>query len=96
MLTPAVNAGLIQQVRGATVRDALDSLFQGEPGLRPHLLDEMGAIRPHVSIFVDGSQATLETRVGEGASIRVLHAVSGGESSAGDVQDGGHIGQVDV
>lgn len=78
MLIHAVKTGLILEVTGSTVRDALDDLFSSEPGLRHHLVDEGGSIRPHVSVFVDGSQASLDTPVPETADIRVLHAVSGG------------------
>ncbi len=78
MLTDAVKTGLTHQVGGSTIREVLDHLFEEEPGLRSHLVDEKGAIRAHVSVFVDGSQASLDSRVGHDASIRVLHAVSGG------------------
>lgn len=78
MLDQAVRSGLVHEVEGPTVRDALDDLFGREPGLRGHLIDEGGSLRRHVSVFVDGSQAGLDSRVGDGASIRVLHAVSGG------------------
>lgn len=66
------------QVEGSTVGDALESLFGQRPGLKNHILDETGAIRPHVSVFVDGVQAGLENGVGENGEIRVLQAVSGG------------------
>jgi sulfur-carrier protein len=65
-------------VSGETVEKALESLFGREPGLRNHLLDENGVIRPHVSVFVDGRQAELVTPVSDGAEIYVLQAVSGG------------------
>jgi len=65
-------------VVGETVALALDDLFSRIPGLRNHVLAETGAIRPHVSVFVDGDQAELATPVGDGSEIRVLHAVSGG------------------
>ena len=74
----SVKDGLEHEVTGGTVREALDSLLAKEPGLRTHLLDEQGEIRPHVSIFVDGVQAKLDTPIRMGADIRVLHAVSGG------------------
>lgn len=78
LLTHSVRAGLLQEVTGSTLKEALDDLFGQEPGLRPHLLCEDGAIRPHVSIFIDGERASLETRVGPASEIRVLQAVSGG------------------
>ena len=78
ILAQAVQDETIFQVEGSTVGDALESLFGQEPGLRNHILDEAGAIRPHVSVFVDGVQAGLRAGVAENAEIRVLQAVSGG------------------
>lgn len=79
MLSHSVRGGLNHNVGGETVRDAIESLFEQEPGLRTHLVDEQGELRPHVSVFVDGIQADLSTPVPEGADMRVLHAVSGGD-----------------
>lgn len=81
MLDEAVSGGPNLQVEGSNVREALSDLFEKEPGLRSHLVDENGEIRPHVSLFVDGVQAGLDTEVSHQASIRVLHAVSGGSVS---------------
>lgn len=78
MLDHSVREGLTHQVEGHTVAETLGELLKAEPGLRGHLLDEGGALRPHVSVFVDGARAELESPVGDGASIRILHAVSGG------------------
>lgn len=65
-------------VEGDDLEKAMADLFRQEPGLRNHILDESGRIRPHVSLFVDAVQADLDTTVANGADIRVLHAVSGG------------------
>lgn len=78
MLSEAAKTPLDQDVTGATVAEALTSLFEREPGLENHILDRFGSIRPHVSVFVDGVQAGLSTSVGESSQIRILHAVSGG------------------
>jgi sulfur-carrier protein len=78
LLTGSVKSGLRHEVSGSTLSQALDSLFSIEPGLRTHLLDEQGAIRPHVLIFVDGVRGSLEDGVGAGSKIQVLQAVSGG------------------
>ena len=78
LLAEIANTGPAHPVVGSTVAEALDDLFSQLPGLRNHVLDEAGAIRPHVSIFVDGYQAGLDTAVGGDAEIRILHAVSGG------------------
>jgi len=49
LLTQSVKAGLMHNVQGTTVQEAFDDLFRVEPGVRSHLLDEQGRIRPHVS-----------------------------------------------
>jgi hypothetical protein len=46
--------------------------------LRNHILDEGGSVRPHVSLFVDGTQSELTTTIDDRSEIRILHAVSGG------------------
>lgn len=73
-------AGVIpsHDVEGTTVRETLESLFSTSPGLRNHILDESAQVRPHVSVFVDGVQADLDTAVTPTSEVRVLHAVSGG------------------
>jgi hypothetical protein len=78
VLTHAVTTGARHQAEGATLAEVLENLFAEEPGLRNHLLDESGAIRPHVLIFVDSSRAELATPVGPGSQVQVLQAVSGG------------------
>lgn len=78
VLADVANVQVSQDVGGESVSEALDSLFEREPGLRNHILDNSGAIRPHVSVFVDGSQADLAGPLGESSEIRILHAVSGG------------------
>ncbi len=66
----------------ATVADALASLWQLHPSLRVRILDEQGAVRQHINIFV-GEEAIrfadgLSTKVPEGAEILIVPAVSGG------------------
>lgn len=78
ILGQASRSGLEHEVMGSTVREALESLFESEPGLRNHLLDEAGRIRPHVLLFVQEIKADLETPVPGDGRIQVLQAVSGG------------------
>jgi len=78
MLSEAANTELRHEVVGATVGEALDTLFQEKPGLRNHILDDAGGVRPHVSLFVDGIQSDLTTALRDGSEVRILHAVSGG------------------
>lgn len=81
MLSETVKTDVVHDVVGATVEEALTDLFAKVPGLRHHICEETGAIRPHVSVFVDGFQADLGTGLAEGSEVRVLHAVSGGSHS---------------
>lgn len=78
MLWEAVHTDPVHEVEGATVAEALDDLFARVPGLRGHIVDETGVVRPHVSVFVNRLQADLDTPVGDGSELRILHAVSGG------------------
>jgi hypothetical protein len=78
VLTQAVKTGLRHEVTGEDVDQVLRHLFEAEPGLRNHLIDESGQIRTHVLVFVNGERADLTTPVPTGASVQVLQAVSGG------------------
>jgi hypothetical protein len=71
-----------QQVPGSTVAAALGAVFANNPRLRGYVLDERGAVRQHVTIFVDDApvrdRAALTDRVTEQSEIFVLQALSGG------------------
>lgn len=65
-----------------TVSEALDSLWKRHPGLRDRILDEQGAVRQHINIFV-GDEAIrfadgLATKVPDSTEILIVPAVSGG------------------
>jgi sulfur-carrier protein len=65
-----------------SVEDALSMLWRECPGLRDRVVTELGEVRPHVNIFVDGESIRyiggLEAPVREGAEIVILPALSGG------------------
>lgn len=69
-------------VEGGTVREALDRVFGGNPRARSYVLDEQGALRKHMVIFVDGEviqdRAGLSDGVGMDSQIYVMQALSGG------------------
>ena len=69
-------------VAGATVREALDAYFQANPRARGFLLDDQGAVRKHVAIFVNETlirdRTGLSDPIGEGDEIFVAQALSGG------------------
>jgi molybdopterin converting factor small subunit len=69
-------------VEGSTVQTVLEAVFVGNPTLRGYVLDDQGALRKHMSVFVDGQQIrdrrTLTDPVGPDAEVYVLQALSGG------------------
>ena len=66
----------------ATVREALNELWQMHVGLRDRVVTEQGQLRQHVNIFLDGENVRrkelLETPVSENGEITILPSVSGG------------------
>ena len=70
------------EVAGATVREALDSMFATNPRVRGYVLDDQAALRKHIIIFVDGRAIVDRVRLSDsvtGASvIYIFQALSGG------------------
>jgi sulfur-carrier protein len=70
------------QVHGETVRQVLDAVFQSNPRARAYVLDDQGAVRSHMVVFVDGRQLRdrqhLSDMVPEGGEVYVAQALSGG------------------
>ena len=73
---PTVNAS------GRTVREALDAVFAENTQVRGYVLDDQGALRKHMVVFVDGRQIhdreTLSDPVTDSSEIYVMQALSGG------------------
>ncbi|HUH03637.1 MAG TPA: MoaD/ThiS family protein [Kofleriaceae bacterium] len=67
---------------GATVREVLEAAFAENPRVRSYVLDDQGALRKHMAVFVNGEQivdrVTLGDAVPEGAEIYIMQALSGG------------------
>jgi hypothetical protein len=70
------------QVEGATVGAALAAAFAASPALRGYVLDDQGALRRHVAVFVNGrpvgDRLRLSDAVGPADEIYVLQALTGG------------------
>jgi hypothetical protein len=63
----------------ATVDGVLRALDRRFRGLRFRIVDEQGAIRPHIKIFVDRHQVrALAEPVHAGAELMIVGALSGG------------------
>lgn len=69
-------------VPGRTVREVLDAVWAQNPRARDYVLDDQGAVRHHMQIFVGGAnvrdRAGLSDEVPAGADIYVMQALSGG------------------
>jgi hypothetical protein len=70
------------EVAGATVREVLDAVFATNPRARGYVLDDQGALRKHVVVFVAGQQILDRTHLSDavpaGAEVYVAQALSGG------------------
>ena len=65
-------------VSGATVGELLRGLERDQPALRGWILDERGAVRRHINVFVNGEYGEAQTAVGPDDRVDVLPAISGG------------------
>jgi molybdopterin converting factor small subunit len=63
---------------GDTVMELLRELEREHPGLDGWIVDESGAIRRHINVFVNGERADAEAAVGPDDTVDVLPAISGG------------------
>lgn len=70
------------EVVGDTVATVLDAYFAAHPGVRHYVLDDQGAVRKHVTVFLAGRQISDRVRltdpVGPTDEIHVMQALSGG------------------
>jgi sulfur-carrier protein len=66
------------ELDGATVVEVLRGLEARHPEVGGWILDERGAIRRHINVFVNGERAGEGTAVGSGDRIEVLPAITGG------------------
>jgi sulfur-carrier protein len=67
---------------GATVAEVLEGVFAANPRARSYVLDDQGALRRHMTIFLDGAvirdRARLSDPVSPGSTVYVFQALSGG------------------
>ena len=77
---PALTNGEI--VAGATVAEIVTTLDQRYPGLGSYLVDERGALRKHVNIFLGDTLISdkqhLQDAVNDHTTIFIMQALSGG------------------
>lgn len=64
---------------GATLAELLADLDRRYPGLRFRVIDEQGAVRPHIKVFVNRVQArSLAVALAPADEVLVVAALSGG------------------
>jgi molybdopterin converting factor small subunit len=67
---------------GATLADVLDDLEANHPGIRARVLDDTGALRRFVNVYVGNEDVRflddLATPTPDGAQVSVIPAVAGG------------------
>jgi sulfur-carrier protein len=68
----------VVQVGGATVKAAIGALEAARPALRGWVVDEQGALRRHVKVFLRGAPVALDAALGPDDELHVVAAISGG------------------
>jgi molybdopterin synthase sulfur carrier subunit len=75
----------VTEVPGSSVREVLEAVFAANPKARGYVVDDQGALRKHMIIFMNGEQILdreqLSDPVPENAEIYVMQALSGGLGS---------------
>ena len=68
--------------QGATLAEVIDDLESSYPGIKGRLLDDQGALRRFVNVYVGNDDVrfldSLETKVQPGSQVSVIPAVAGG------------------
>lgn len=71
-----------QEVQARTLGAALDAAFRAAPALRGYVLDEQGAVRKHVAVFVNGDmipdRRDLARPLAAQDRVHVIQALTGG------------------
>jgi len=66
------------ELEGTTVVELLRSLERRHPEMEGWILDERGAVRRHINVFVNGERGEAGSAVRSGDRVEVLPAITGG------------------
>jgi len=67
------------EAEGRSLSELLADLDKRYPGLRFRVVDEQGALRPHIRVFVNGAQVReLSLELSPGDEVQFIQALSGG------------------
>ncbi|MGU7779344.1 MoaD/ThiS family protein [Burkholderia sp. PU8-34] len=71
-----------REIDARTLGEAFDAVFAAQPRLRGYILDDQGALRKHLAVFVDGRRVRdrehLSDALGDDSRVYVVQALSGG------------------
>jgi molybdopterin converting factor small subunit len=80
------------RVEGATLREALEAVYQEHPALRFHLCEDDGRFRPHVLCFLNDTNTrdmkSFDAVLKDGDEIAIVPAISGGARAGRDLHPG--------
>ena len=81
-LRDAVGGDTKIHASGKTLDDVFDDIDRRHPGFRARVLDERGAIRSYVNVYIGDTDARtsggLATAVPDGGEVMVIPAMAGG------------------
>ena len=70
------------EIPGETVGEVLQNLTESYPDLRRRLFSDDGSVRRFINVFANDEdirfQENLETRLADGAEVRIVPAIAGG------------------
>ena len=70
------------EASGSSVAELIEDLDRSHPGMRERLVDETGALRRFVNLYVGGEDVRflngIETAVEDGSEVSIIPAVAGG------------------
>lgn len=71
-----------REIDARTLGAAFEAVFAEQPRLRGYILDDQGALRAHLAVFVDGQRIRdrqrLSDALGKESRVYVVQALSGG------------------
>jgi len=81
-LRKLTNNDELVEVNGATIGDAINELQTRYPGIKERLLDETGAVRRFVNVYVNEEDIRFlknsQTPLKDGDEISIIPAIAGG------------------
>ncbi len=71
-----------RDVDARSVGEAFETVFSEQPRLRGYIVDDQGALRKHLAVFIDGrpirDREHLSDALGDASRVYVVQALSGG------------------